>query len=102
VNDGQAGMYRQQRAWAGRVGVLMADNTQDSRRGWRLFACRECGRVYWAATRDRLSPSNDVCRCGGCVLPLDSEPDELLEVDAFGNLVGIVPDRILRHGDGNE
>lgn len=68
------------------------------RSGWRLFACMDCGDVRWIATRDRLSPSVETCRCGESVIPLDEQPDESLAVDAWCNLVGQVPDRVLRDG----
>jgi hypothetical protein len=67
-----------------------------SRAGWRLFSCEECFEVVWMPTRDRFSPSNETCRCGETVLPIDSREDESLEVDAAGNLKSCPADRILR------
>lgn len=69
------------------------------RAGWRLFACVSCGDVRWIATRDRFSLSSETCRCGETVYPLDEQPDESIKVDAFCNLVGHVPDRVLRIGE---
>lgn len=74
------------------------DRLVGRRAGWRLFSCLDCCDVRWVATRDRLSPSNETCRCGETVYPLDEHPDEFLEVDALCNLVGHVPDRVLRSG----
>lgn len=69
------------------------------RSGWRLFSCIDCCDVRWIATRDRFSPSSEVCQfCNEIVLPLDEQPDDLLQVDAFCNLVGCPADRVLRSG----
>jgi len=71
----------------------------NGRSGWRLFSCTACGDVRWIATRDRLSPSGEVCRCGENTYPLDNMPDNTLETDGFGNLAEHVPDSVLRLGE---
>lgn len=80
--------------------VLKWEITQlDRRAGWRLFACEECGRIVWKATRDRFSPSSESCKCGEIVYPLDEKPDENLKVDKFCNLIEYPEDAELREGD---
>ena len=74
------------------------DNSDERRTGWRLFSCTDCERVWWAATRDRRSPSADLCTCGNPVTPLEHKPDTWLPVDGMGNLVGDITDKILRYG----
>jgi hypothetical protein len=71
------------------------EQDNEPRHGWRLFVCFDCQDVRWIATRDRHSQSSETCNCGKTNYPLDSKPDEDLKVDAFGNLVGEVPDCVL-------
>jgi len=79
--------------------IDLADEANRRRAGWRLFACPDCCDVRWIATRDRFSPSSEVCPfCNEIVLPLDEQRDEELAVDSFCNLVGTPEDRVLRSG----
>lgn len=73
----------------------MTNQEPGSRRGWRLFHCDACNRLYWRATRDALSVSGCVCCCGEDVRPRDFLLDDSLPVDNMLNLTAVPPDRVL-------
>jgi hypothetical protein len=66
----------------------MTNDPPQTRAGWRLFRCDECGQQWMETSRDIYSPSGVDCACcGAWVSPYDRTHNPAFGIDKMGNVI---------------
>jgi hypothetical protein len=66
----------------------MSNDPPQTRAGWRLFRCDECGQQWQETSRDIYSPSGVDCACcGAWVSPHNRMSNPAVETDDMGNVI---------------